>query len=130
VAEWPECLVGEAEVVALDVFLGEPYAPKGVGRVFRRDPNPVVRVDDLAIGVPMTPRHPGPSHRLEDGVEGQGEAPCRSQEGDPAVLVHMGVGLPVGDDDEIAAPEVVHESVADALRSPVRHVRKNIDSRP
>ena len=69
VAERPNAFVGEAEVVAVFLFLGEPDAAQRVMRMVGRDAQAVVLVHGFAVGVGGAVGDPRAVASVEDGFE-------------------------------------------------------------
>ena len=119
VAQRPQALVGEAEVVALLLLLRQPDAADAVGRVLGRHHHVVVLVDGVAVGGARAVRDPGARagahHRLERGDQ----AARRALDLDHVVLApRVDVGLAVGDDQHLVALQVLAQDAAQRVRAP------------
>ena len=119
VTQRPHAFVGEAVVVALLLLGAEPDAPQDVLLVPGRHADPVMPVDDLAVGAAAAVRDPdaraGAHHRLDRRHQSAGGSP----DDDAVRAVLVDVGLPVRDDDDLVALQLRAQQRAQPLRIPV-----------
>ena len=122
VAERPEALVGEAEVVALLLLGREPDAADAIGGALRRHHHVVVLVDRVAVGAARAMRDPGAQARPHDRLERRDEPARRPLDLDHVVVLapHVHVGLAVRDDEHLVAFEVLSQYPPQRVRSPGR----------
>jgi hypothetical protein len=120
VAERPQPLVGEAQVVARLLFLAQPDALQQIARVVLRQSNAAGLVGHLAVcvaarlGDPDAPA--GAHHRLH----GRDEAGGRMLRLDPSVLPDMAQRLAIRHDEERRATEPELDELLQPLFGPQR----------
>src|SRR5688572_30122475 len=85
VAQRPQALVGETEVVAALFFLREPNAPQAIEAFTRGNVETPARVGRLAVGAPGAVRDPGPRARAQYRLERRDQSAGRVQHLDLAV---------------------------------------------
>jgi len=96
-AQRPQGFVGEAIVVSLFFFFGQPDAAQGVGGGFGRHGHAVLLVDHRPVGIAAAMGHPGSTAHAHHGIQGRGQAAGRPHAPDLVAIVHVQVGFAVGD---------------------------------
>ncbi len=120
VAQRPQALVGEAEVVALLLLGGQPQAAQLVVVVARRHCHAIVGVHHVAIGVAAAMGDPGAGAGAHDRLHGGHEAAGRPLDDDAAVLgVLVDVGFAVGHHDHLVAAQLRLQQRAQPVGAPV-----------
>src|SRR5439155_123822 len=89
VAKRPQPLVGEAEVVPLFLFFGQPDPPQRVLRVFGRNSQVVTLVHGFTVSVAPSVRHPGAVAGAQDRLN-RGHQSARGNHGLDRPALAMG----------------------------------------
>ena len=100
-AERPQAVIGEAEIVALLLLLAQPDPAQRVGGIARRHLHVVVLVDRHLVGRAAAMRDPGAGAGAGHRLQRRNQPARRHDQIDLAVLQIVDVGLAVGDDDDL-----------------------------
>ena len=117
-AERPHALVGEAVVVALLLFRGQPDAAQPVVIVPRRHAHPVGAVHDVPVGTAAAVCHPGARAGPHDRLHGRDQAAGRALDDHPWPSL-VDVGLAVGDHDDLVAAQLGAQQRTQPLGRPL-----------
>ena len=119
VAQRPQAAVGEPVVVPGFLFLGEPDAPDAVGRAFGRHHHVVGRIRRFPVRVAAAVRDPRPRARAHHRLERGHQAARGPLHLDALVAPHVNVRLPVGDDEDFLALQIVAQDCPEHVGRPV-----------
>ncbi len=100
VAQGPEPFVGKPVVIPLFLFLGKPHPFEQVLGVFRGNPDFILVVHHLPVGIPASMGQPGSPARLEDRLQSRHQAAGGDDAFDLFAAPFMDVGLPIGNHEE------------------------------
>src|SRR3989442_384746 len=94
-AEWPQALVGKAEIVAFLLFLAQPNPSQSVPRISRWHPQRVTAIHGFLIGIAASMRNPSAVARTENRLQRGHEAARRHNHFQRAPLSGVGIRFAV-----------------------------------
>ena len=119
-AQRPHALVGEAVVVALLLFGGQPDAAQPVVVLPRRHAHAVCAVHHLAVGAAAAVGHPGAGAGAHHRFHRRHQAAGRALDHHAIGRSLVDVGLAVGDHDDLVATQLGAQQRAQPLGGPLR----------